>query len=71
MLKGATTQVQINRTSALVRHELALVLGPWSQKDELVEQRVLAGTPEEESLSPLEEGTGNSGGLKVCRDISH
>lgn len=71
MLKVPTTQVQINLTSALVQHESAPVLGPWSQKDELVKQRVLARILEEENLSPLEEGTGNSGGLKACCDITH
>lgn len=37
----------------------------WLNKEFWLELR------EEESLSPLEEGTGNSGGLKARCDITH
>ena len=41
--------------------------GPAGEKTGLAEQRALAGTQEtKESLWPLEEGAGNSGGLQGC-----
>ena len=40
------------------------------KKTSLAEQRALAGTQEKtESLRPLEEGEGNSGGLQGCREV--
>jgi len=43
---------------------------PVRKKTSLDEQRALAGTQEkEESLSPLEEGAGNSGGLQRYHEV--